>query len=571
MVYIIIANISLIVYFGIYALFLKNLTFFNWNRIYLLGALGMSFLLPLCQLVDLNPNKDIYKNIPVIDISLADPIYMEAVAIGPQPLMSFGNWLFILYGLGCVVFLIFLIVRLLKIRRVFRQGTHHANSFSFFHMLIVGDGVTMREKVIEHEYIHIKQGHSYDILFIELIRIFNWFNPVLYYYMKELKFQHECIADDICAANNKVQYAELLVANAMEVNVSTLFHEFSNQSFLKKRIMMLFKRKTRKGYYIMYSLVIPFLLIIASVALAVNPSLSRSFENTILYDIASPILKSEEMVGFKAQNENLSQLAINTAQDSSKDIVFIETEVLPEPNGGMIAFRKWIGENYVYSQNAINKGVSGRLEVSFIVEKDGTLTGFEVLKDLGNGTADELIRLLKLSKKWSPAIQNGRAVRFSYTLPLELHVTGAQKKGKEIEPVTIIGFATNEKERGAVNSTVEDDPQMSSDKTESVIYDPDVKPEPLGGLDQYRRWIGHNYVYPQKAVDAGVKGTILVSFIVEEDGSLSNFKLLKDLSYGTGQAALDVIKKSPKWKPATHNGKPVRVQYSLPITLNLSV
>lgn len=452
MVYIIIANVSLLIFFGIYILFLRNLTFFYGNRIYLLSALGLSFILPLFQFVDFSSHQEIYKSISAIDLSAVEVVYTDDIVVD-QSGRSFIDGVVWVYGIGCALFFIRFILALFKIKNTFNISKSSSRSFSFFHLLFVGDQVSKRDKIWEHEYVHMKQGHSYDILFVELIRVFNWFNPILYYYRKELKFQHECIADNICATNNKTQYAELLVANAMDANVNSLFHEFSNQSLLKKRIMMLFKNKTKKGYYILYLLSLPFLFIITGVALAANPSLSGNLENTILYDVASPILKSveEDNTGSQNEPENLLSSAAETVQDTSEDKVFIDTEVLPMPKGGMDAFRKWIGMNYVYSPEAIDNHVSGRVKVAFIVEKDGSLSDFQSIQDLGYGTSEELIRLLKSSEKWSPAIQNGKAVRFKYTLPLELHVSGPDSdpvmtelpdETKEIDPVTIVGYAS---------------------------------------------------------------------------------------------------------------------------------
>ena len=94
--------------------------------------------------------------------------------------------------------------------------------------------------------------------------------------------------------------------------------------------------------------------------------------------------------------------------------------------------------------------------------------------------------------------------------------------------------------------------------------------EPLGGMTAFRKWVGDNLSYPKAAIDAGVKGTILVSFVVEKDGSLSNIRTIRDLGYGTGDNAVALIKRASKWKPGTKNGEPVRVEYTFPIRLDLS-
>ena len=89
-------------------------------------------------------------------------------------------------------------------------------------------------------------------------------------------------------------------------------------------------------------------------------------------------------------------------------------------------------------------------------------------------------------------------------------------------------------------------------------------------MTAFRKWIGDNYQYPSGAIDAGVKGTVQVSFVVEKDGSLTDIKVVRDLSYGTGQAAINLLKKAKKWSPGIQNGRPVRVAYTLPIRLDLT-
>ncbi|WP_407428333.1 energy transducer TonB [Arcticibacter sp.] len=103
---------------------------------------------------------------------------------------------------------------------------------------------------------------------------------------------------------------------------------------------------------------------------------------------------------------------------------FSSIEQMPDFPGGMPKFYAYVGKNYTYPAAAREQGVSGRLIMSFVVEKDGSLTDIKVLRDLGMGTGDEAIRLLKKAPKWKPGIQNGRPVRVQYTLPIMLNLEG---------------------------------------------------------------------------------------------------------------------------------------------------
>jgi protein TonB len=88
----------------------------------------------------------------------------------------------------------------------------------------------------------------------------------------------------------------------------------------------------------------------------------------------------------------------------------------------MKAFMSWISSNYEYPAAAMENGVNGVVEVSFVVEKVGSLTDINVKRDLKYNTGDAAVKLLKKAKKWKTGIQNGRPVRVAYTLPIRLNL-----------------------------------------------------------------------------------------------------------------------------------------------------
>ncbi len=92
----------------------------------------------------------------------------------------------------------------------------------------------------------------------------------------------------------------------------------------------------------------------------------------------------------------------------------------------------------------------------------------------------------------------------------------------------------------------------------------EVKPEFPGGIEKFYSFVGKNYRVPD---EGGLRGKVYVTFVVEKDGSLTDIKVLRDIGYGTGKEAIRVLNKCPKWNPGIQNGKPVRVLYSLPITI----
>ncbi|WP_257668447.1 energy transducer TonB [Parapedobacter tibetensis] len=97
----------------------------------------------------------------------------------------------------------------------------------------------------------------------------------------------------------------------------------------------------------------------------------------------------------------------------------------------------------------------------------------------------------------------------------------------------------------------------------------EIEPEFPGGMEAFSRYVQQNYRYPVNAIEHGVKGQVILQFIVERDGSLTDIKIIRDLRFGTGEEAVRLLRESPKWRPGIQNGREVRVAYTLPIGLNI--
>ena len=160
-------------------------------------------------------------------------------------------------------------------------------------------------------------------------------------------------------------------------------------------------------------------------------------------------------------------------------------------------------------------------------------------------------------------------------------VEEATDKKKLIGPVAMKGmkggsittegkWGTKDVAGSATGSTVGTEDGKGTGSSNDIFESVEINPEPPGGMAAFRKWIGENYQYPSGAIDAGVKGTVQVSFVVEKDGSLTDIKVVRDLQFGTGQAAVNLLKKAKSWSPGIQNGRPVRVAYTLPIRLDLT-
>jgi protein TonB len=112
----------------------------------------------------------------------------------------------------------------------------------------------------------------------------------------------------------------------------------------------------------------------------------------------------------------------NDATESNKIETIATVEVMPQFPGGETAWSKFLQKNLRYPQEAIDAGVSGKVFISFVVEKDGHLSNITVMRGVGYGLEQEAIRVLKLVPPWKPGIQNGQPVRVQYNMPFNFQI-----------------------------------------------------------------------------------------------------------------------------------------------------
>jgi periplasmic protein TonB len=111
-----------------------------------------------------------------------------------------------------------------------------------------------------------------------------------------------------------------------------------------------------------------------------------------------------------------------TEDNSIRD--FASVEVLPNPPGGMQGWGKYLQKNLKYPPIARENNITGRVIMSFVVEKNGQLTDIKVLRGIGGGCDEEAVRVLKNAPAWEPGKQNGRSVRVAYTMPIFFQLAG---------------------------------------------------------------------------------------------------------------------------------------------------
>lgn len=270
--YLLEANLYLTVFYFLYYLIFSRETYYQLNRIYLLGSTLLAFLIPVMQIGALNPPAPHLHHVVTTIHSQIVYVPVKEVADTSWPII---NYFLLTYAIVVLLLMINFLIKIYKLIRLSYANKiavhadfklvelHSENSaFSFFNYLFINPGLTLSSTVIHHELIHIKQKHSWDIVYLELLKIINWFNPVVYLLQNSIKEVHEFIADNYTVGDqqNIAVYTDLLINNAYGINENTLTNTFFNKNLLKKRIIMLHQKRSGNAARLKYLLVLPLTL-----------------------------------------------------------------------------------------------------------------------------------------------------------------------------------------------------------------------------------------------------------------------------------------------------------------------
>ncbi|MEO6001324.1 MAG: M56/M15 family metallopeptidase [Chitinophagaceae bacterium] len=247
--------------YGYYYLFLRNKRFHLYNRFYLLFSAVTSTIIPFLKIpVSYIEAKDIlpiYQTLNVMSGEFNEP--GKAVASASaflHPQLSVQTLACLIYATGVFFFIFMLIKSLMFIRNLSKKylpehwqdlriynTLEEGTPFSFFRSIYWNKKIDVAtshgQQIFRHELYHVRNYHTADILFMELLCIAGWFNPFFYLFKKELKAIHEFLADQYAAAgNDRYDYAELLVLHTIDSKNSPITNNFFN-NHIKRRITML--------------------------------------------------------------------------------------------------------------------------------------------------------------------------------------------------------------------------------------------------------------------------------------------------------------------------------------------
>ena len=392
---------TMVLYFA-YKLLFRNSNRFQLNRIVLLTIAIFAFALPFIKIsLEVQQFQEMTSFKQEMDVIFYNDAIMEAPVEANT--LSITDVISYIYIIGVVFFLMKFVYNIVKIYKIkagkkietiddvnFIYTNESHIPFSFLNNIYIPKD-NLDEMIIKHEMSHVKNHHSVDVILMEIMIAFQWFNPFIRMIKNELKSNHEFIADSEAIKDEyeKSNYMMLLLQQCTADDFSTIANNFS---FLltKKRISMITKNQKVKGSVIKVLLTLPvFALLIL---------LNTQCDNT-------------------KPNDEKPQPAV-TETEAIQDSIYRVTEVMPEYPGGPNEMMKYLQENIKYPQSAKDNKIEGRVYVSFVVEKDGSITNAAVIRGIDKECDAEALRVVSSMPKWNPGQQDGKNVRTQFTIPI---------------------------------------------------------------------------------------------------------------------------------------------------------
>lgn len=422
--------LCLVAYYLFYKLLLSRDTFYRFNRFALMLLLLCSMALPFLQL-SWSQKATESEGAATIELPMMAEIISPEVSMWDRVMAL----LLLTYLVGIIVIFLRTLVSYLSLWQMIRHceerpladyaasgkarllvTAERVSPFSWMNYIVVSeqDLADNSRSILLHELSHIRHHHTLDILLTELCIILQWFNPAVWLMREELQAIHEFEADEevLNSGVNTREYQLLLIKKAAGSRLQSITNSLQ-QSSIKKRITMMQKKKSNRWAQAKYLLAVPVTAL--GVMLFATPE-------------ASAI--SAEISGCKVSNLFLNDQALASESfnpsselpQNDRDEVFRVVEEMPEYTGGTQAMMQFIAENLRYPAECADKGIQGRVILSFVVEKDGSVSSMEEMQSPDERLTAEAIRVVSLMPKWKAGKQRGVEVRVKFVMPFNFYL-----------------------------------------------------------------------------------------------------------------------------------------------------
>ena len=474
MIYLIVSAISLALMMVVYRLTLSRTTFHGFNRYVLLTSLALAAVLPLMHFQNVGkvasaPVTYMLNEITVYadgSANMADTATTES--IGHISVLSI---LTLIYLVGMIVCLLRIAIGVLSSEiichhrsRVLADGSHlvitdrNYAPFSWRNYIVISrkDYEANGALIITHEQAHIRHHHSIDLILAQLFCSVQWFNPAAWMLKRSLMEVHEFEADASVLEHgfDERRYQICLVRAALQGSFATTTNNFANCS-TKKRIIMMNRHSTNPWARLRVLLMLPavaFAIILASACK--NDEIQDSEQKTaVTYESNSnvisqlPGVKPDAEGDISVNGKKVSKIMVNGEEVDEKTMAMIreliasqqkdaEIEIIeddeeelfmvvedqPEFPGGTMALLEYLRANLNYPAGCKENNIQGRVLVSFVVEKDGSISNTEVVKSVDEELDAEALRVVSKMPNWKPGTQRGEVVRVKYTVPINFRL-----------------------------------------------------------------------------------------------------------------------------------------------------
>ena len=378
--------------------------------------------------------------------------------------------------------------------------------------------------ILAHERGHIRRRHSLDLILVDTLTALQWFNPAMWMLRQDLRAIHEYEADAAVLSQgiNMRQYQYLLIQKAVSHCGYSVANGISH-STLKNRINMMLtnKKSTSKSWIKVFAL-----LPIVGLALALNAETVNDY-----------VYKEEQQqpqAKVVKKGKKNAQIKMGTKTIEVKEEKTVGTKADKQQSNDWEKNLIFLGEQF------------GDAEPLIVI--DGKVSTSEQLKALDKKEVDNITVMknegaLKVyAKQFNADTSNG--ILFINT---KEYVKNGEKKIVEV----------------VVKAKKPEEAEKPFDVVEQM-------PEFPGGMPELMKFLQENVKYPEEAMKNGIQGRVLIQFIVEKDGSISEAKVIKKVNELLDAEALRVIGEMPKWTPGKQKGQEVRVKFVLPVTFRLS-
>lgn len=337
--FIIKSAITLALLYSCFFVLLSKETFHRFNRVMLLGIMVAAFVVPMFHITTEHPtviNEEVQLMENMTDRGIV--FIYEDEATEPQPQFNWVQVIKWVYLAGVAVMLIITLIQVFNLVRLMRGGIHQKDEqgntiilingeippFSIFHFIVmsVKDYESGRQYILTHEQEHIRLGHSYDLLLMQVLKTIQWFNPFVWFISRDLKTIHEYEADQavINQGIDAKQYQLFLVKKVVGNRLQPFTNNLNHGS-LKKRIAMMYQKKSNRWLMLKALFAIP--VIALTVGAFATPAAIKPVEELVqtIEEETSPsfVLQDErEILANEVSNEPSNLLAPETGKGSEE-------------------------------------------------------------------------------------------------------------------------------------------------------------------------------------------------------------------------------------------------------------